>query len=202
MIQVASPIPSERVHAALERVLARGEFRREKSLLEEFLEWLLPRLGSERIAALGKILPWLLAFALLGLCLALLLRMVRSAGAARAAREGELPPAPISLDERLRELRRRSRSARASGDLRLALRLLFLSLLLALGGRGDLVYRDAWTNRELLRRGKPSRSARALLEPLVRELEAKDFGRDPVCEADLDRLESLLQRSLAREEAA
>jgi hypothetical protein len=102
-----------------------------------------------------------------------------------------------SARERLRELAAAARAAGARGDLRLALRGYLHALLLALGGRGDLELNAAWTNRELLRRGRPSRAARALLEPLVRELEPKEFGRAAVGAADVERLAALLAPHLA-----
>jgi hypothetical protein len=123
--------------------------------------------------------------------------MLRAARAEGEAPVGAAPGAPGELERRLAELRARARRARAGGDLRLALRLSFQALLLALGGRGDLEFRPTWTNRELLRRGKPSRAALALLDGLVRELEPKEFGRDQVRESDLDRLEALLERARA-----
>ena len=84
----------------------------------------------------------------------------------------------------------------ARGDSRLALRKLIFALVLGLGVRGDLRYRDSWTIRELLRRGRPSEEAQAVLVPLVSELEAKEFGRAETTEEDLDRLEALCDRHL------
>ena len=104
--------------------------------------------------------------------------------------------AGLGLEERLRRLRAEAAAARAAGDLRLALRTNLFALVLGLGRTGDLVYRDAWTNRELLARGKPSKAVRALLEPLVRELEPKEFGSGDVLPSDVDRLEALVEEHL------
>jgi hypothetical protein len=128
-------------------------------------------------------------------------RYSRSFRARAPALAGGEPGLP-DLAARLGELRARARAARERGDLRLALRLLFQALLLALGGRGDLEVRPAWTNRELLRRGKPSPRSLALLEGLVRELEPKEFGRAAISSADLERLEGELAQHLPRAEAS
>ena len=71
---------------------------------------------------------------------------------ARAATDEDEISGPTTT-ERVLALRAAARTARAEGDVRLALRQLFLALFLGLGERGDLRYHDAWTNRELLRRG-------------------------------------------------
>ena len=185
---------AETVRAELERVLARAEFRQEKSLLQEFLEWLAQRLGAPQLDFLGELVPWLFSIALAGGILFLLAQLWKVRRQATGDWTVAEETAGPSIHERIAGLLERARTARAAGDARLALRLYFLALLLALGGRGDLVFRDSWTNREHLRRGKPSRRARTVLEPLVRELEAKDFGDRPIGEADLERLETLVAR--------
>jgi len=197
-MQTPGAVSAEAVREELLRVLARGEFQRQKNLLEEVLEWLLPRLESEEIAVVGAVLRWVLLFALALAVMLLVQRWMRALRVRRAELEVEPRAVPVDLEARLVELLARAQEARERGDLRLALRHLFLALFLALGGRGDLDYRDAWTNRELLRRGKPSRATRALLEPLVRELEAKEFGRAAVSAADVDRLEALLSEERGR----
>ena len=187
-------IATERVGAELERVLARAEFHESKSLLSQMLEQLLPLLDQQDALVLGHVLRWVLIAALAALAFVLLRRLFLSTGAARREEASQAPPAPAGLAQRLAELEAQARAARARGDLRLALRLLYLALVLALGGRGDLEYRDSWTQRELLRRGKPSAGARALLEALLRELEPKEFGPALVSEADVERLHVLLAR--------
>lgn len=188
MIQASA----EHVHAELERVLARSEFQEQKSLLEELLERILPHLGSEHVSAIGEVLRWALVSALIAVVVVLALRLVQRTLELR----GERGLAPEGRDatpgKRVAALLARARAARAAGDLRLALRHYLVALLSAFGGSGDLEYRATWTHRELLRRGRPSPEARALLEALVGELEAKEFGRAGVEAADLDRLEALL----------
>jgi hypothetical protein len=191
-------IPAETVRQELERVLARGELREGQSLLERLIEWLAPHLGSEQVAHVGNALALVLALALV----VALARTVRRAWVAFRTPVQLEQEAALELardaGRRARELADEARAVRARGDARLALRLYFQALLLALGGRGALEWNPAWTQRELLRRGKPARAVRELLEPLVRELEPKEFGRAPVEAADLERLEGLLAPFFAR----
>lgn len=183
---------SEEIRAAVAEVLARGELRERESLLARFLEWLLPALSpatSDRIQ---------------GVVLALLVLVLAVALVALVRRAWQTFRAPVLLAEeaarataqdahtRARQLAADARAALAAGDLRAALRLDFQALFLFLGGRGDLELNAAWTQRELLRRGRPTRVVRERLEPLVRELEPKEFGRAPVERADVARLEALL----------
>jgi hypothetical protein len=200
-MQAGTGIPAEAVREELARVLARAEFHEPKSLLEQFIDWLLPRLDAGEIEAVGDVVRVLLVVGG-ALALALAARWVGGAFRGRGAELEAAPTAPgADLDARLHELAGLARAARAGGDLRLALRYLFLALLLALGGRGDLEFRPVWTNRELLRRGRPSGPTRVLLEQLVRELEPKEFGRAAVSAADVERLEGLLAPHLSAETA-
>jgi hypothetical protein len=146
------------------------------------------------VTLIGDVLRWTLVI-LLGVAVALLaLRLARALVASRATPVGAARAQDVAPEARIAELLARARAARGSGDLRLALRLYLLALLHAFGGSGDLEYRPTWTHRELLRRGRPSPAARALLEDLIRELEAKEFGRASIDGGDLDRLEALLER--------
>lgn len=83
------------------------------------------------------------------------------------------------LASRVEELRARARAAEAAGNWIEALRLDFFALVIGLGERGDLDYRDAWTNRELLERGFPSQQVECSLRPIVRRLDAHSFGHLP-----------------------
>lgn len=188
----AARIPAAVVRERLGEVLARNDLAERPSLLEQLIDWLAPNLSTGQVKLLGDVLVGIFAaLAVIGLLL-----LVRRAW--HAFRAESLEPAraegtaPEDVRLRVRGLAEAARAARTAGDLRLALRLLFQALLLALGGRGDLELRAAWTQRELLRRGRPSREARALLEPLVRELEPKEFGRAAVEARDVERLERLL----------
>jgi hypothetical protein len=189
-------IPAERVAEELERVLARAEFHEQESLLNQFIDWLSAHLGDGNVDALAGVFVALL---LTGGLAWLLFALRRSLRARRGpvARDAAGEPAS-GLEPRLLGLKEAAERARAAGDTRLALRLLFEALLVALGGRGDLEFRPAWTNRELVRRGRHAPGARALLDPLVRELEPKEFGSARVEPGDLARLDALLAPHFAR----
>jgi hypothetical protein len=190
-------IPAERVREELEGILARSELRARESLLERLIDWLAPRLRTDEVRVVGDVLEALIVAAAV---LVVLLLVRRAWLTFRAPGEEEAEAAATEARDaraRVLELAAAARAARGRGDLRLALRLSFQALLFALGGRGDLELCAAWTNRELLRRGRVSRATRALLEPLVHELEPKEFGSAPVSAADLERLEALLAPHLA-----
>lgn len=186
-----APADPEAVRAALERVLAGSEFQEKKSALEQGLERLWDRLsphGDGLPGVLGQLLE------LLPVLLVVLgawwvwhaLRDRRPASASLASQAAQ--PA---LGARAAAALAAARAARAAGDAREALRQYGLALVLALGAEHALEFRAAWTERELLRRGRPEPDARALVEGLLGELEAKRFGRAPVAEADLERLDLL-----------
>lgn len=188
----AAPLPADEVRDRLAGILAREGFARRPSLLEQLIDWLAPDLSTGQVEFLGDLLVGLfVALAVIGLVWFLRRGWLAFRADAEAPRV-EGTAASEDVRARVRALADAARAARAAGDLRLALRLTFQALLLALGGRGDLELRPAWTQRELLRRGSPSREARALLEPLVRELEPKEFGRAAVLPSDVERLEHLL----------
>lgn len=94
------------------------------------------------------------------------------------ARE-RVAPAAASVTSRVAELRALAREAAARGDWIEALRLEFFALVVGLGERGDLEYRDAWTNRELLDRGEPRPEVSRALSPMVGRLDEHSFGRRP-----------------------
>ena len=189
MIAQAVAKTPEEVRAALARIQERPELNDEPSLLSRALSWLMEHLFSAEpetvstAATVVRILAVVLAGVLLGLLVVALVRRLRR----RAPTS--LPRAIVRA--RVAELRALAAEARDAGDLARALRYLLCALVIGLGQRGDLRYRDAWTNRELLDRGEPSDRVRALLAPLIAELEAKEFGREPVLAQDVARLEEL-----------
>jgi len=188
---------AEEVSAALERALARRE-RDEPTMLEELVTWLSERFGFEPIEQAGDVILWLFVILFAVLLLWILRRVLARdwSGAGRGVDFDDEEVRGPSIAERVALLRREAAEARARGEMRLALQKLLFALVLGLGGRGDLEFHDAWTYRELLRRGNPSPDAGAILGPLVGELEAKDYGREPVGPDDLERLESLCTRYL------
>ena len=189
--------PTEReVAAALEWVRSRPEFaERARSPLARALDWLSERLGGLALpeslgGALGTVVLAVILIALAA-SIALLLR-----AAARRAREDAPEHGLAGRRRRAAELRAEADRARGSGDLARALRLYLFALVVGLGRRGELEYRDAWTNRELLERGQPSAEVRAELGPLVRELDRKLFGGEPSTAEDVEHLAALCERFL------
>jgi len=199
--QAPARADADAVRRALDDVLAGAEFRAaEPSLLERFVRWLFERFDFEpdpaSLAFASKLVVNLLLAVLALVLVVVLVRVVRAVVRERRARGGGPADDPHALRRRVAELLARAREAKERGDLRLALRLTLFALIVGLGERGDLDYRDAWTNRELLTEGRPSAEATRVLEPLVLELEAKEFGTEPIEPADLARVEGLCERWL------
>ncbi len=194
------PVADEHIEAELERILARPEFDNEAGPVAKFLEWLgelLPDMGEGFFSGIADVMQWVLVVAVAVFLAYLVVGAVRAArdrAAAGTGRAGERGSAAVL--ERVAALRRAADEARVAGDLVRALRLNFWALVVGLGRRGDLEYRDTWTNRELLERGAPREDVRALLGPLVDELDAKGFGHAPTSAADVDRIEALCDRWL------
>jgi hypothetical protein len=190
------------VERALAEVLARAEFEEPggagEGIFERIADWLSglsgrlglpPELADALATTAVAILVALVALA----ALLLIARSVRSRARAAGDRPGEDPEARRA---RVRELLERAAGARAAGELRLALRLTLWALVVGLSEQRELEYRDAWTNRELLERGRPSPAVAAELGPLQDELDRKLFGGGEVGDADLERLEGLCRRWL------
>lgn len=181
MIQAADhAASSEEVRAALARALERAGHSADGSgaPLERFLSWLADAL-SFGADGRSSFLDWaLLVLAALGtvfLAARSFDAFARPRDAARGSAGG-----PTSSRADAAELLDRARRAEEEGELLAALRLHFLALLAALGGRGLLAVRGSWTNRELLERGSPPAHLREPLEQLVAELDLRVFGgRDP-----------------------
>ncbi len=195
MLQSAPPVSREEVQATLEKVLARGEFHgARRSLVEELAGWLSERIDLNLAPGALEVVVWILVGVGLALLLVLFARLFAAGRMARRLRAAEEEPSGPSVSERVAALREEARAARERGELSLALRKHFHALVLGLGGRGALEFHDAWTNRELLRRGRPTGDTLAILSPLVSELEAKEYGGEPTDDRDLDRLEGLCER--------
>lgn len=193
------PAAADEVRRQVHEILARKEFAGEEDswfvrLLKALDEQLHLDLGA---AGMARAVFWIMAISL-GVLVAwvvireVLLRVEAAAMAKSAGRSGS----SADVSRRVEELLAASRAARAKGELVLALRLSFFALVVGLGRRGDLEYRDAWTNRELLERGAPRAEVAALLAPLVEVLDRKGFGLEPARESDVDDLEALCRRVL------
>ena len=191
-------LSEDQIEAARAAVFERSEFApREPTPFERLFDWFLglfEQLGfsGEPPEGLAMAVLWALLVILAGF---LFLAMRRVARELPQSRQRELAE-EVSIRERVSELRGQAERARASGDQLLALRLYFFALVVGLGRKGDLEYRDAWTNRELLARGRPSAPVARELEPLVAELDHKLFGDGQTSEADLDRLAAMCDRWL------
>jgi hypothetical protein len=202
-LQGQAPADAQQVARALETVMRGSGFRvQEESwwsrVLKRVGHWL-GELFDLEAAPLGDAFAVLL-YVLLGLLIAWLVWLVvRSVVAARRAREREraaLPPPPETLAQRLARLLAEARAADAAGDHLRALRLYFWALVVGLSQRGELAYRDAWTAREMLERGRASEGVRSRLAPLVREIDGKSFGGEPCAAADSARLEQVCRELL------
>ncbi len=195
-----------RVRDTIDRILSDKEFRPAKSGLgdwiaekfEKLVDWIselfgIPSAGSARAVLITFLI---LAAVLFGWAL------LRALARRRPAAVG-LAGAPVA-DRRaatVAALRAAAREAAARGDHLAALRLAFRALVVGLSERGELAYRDAWTNRELLERGAPRREVLPLLAALVPRLDAQSFGREPATAEDFARIDSLCDRLLATREA-
>jgi len=160
-----------------------------------FFGWVGELLGVANAGSVRTILTTFLVLAILALAWS-----VVRAFALRRERAGPLPSSDSGPDLRaatVETLRRRAREAAARGDHVAALRLLFRALVVGLSERGELAYRDAWTNRELLERGAPRRDVLPVLASLVPRLDAQSFGREPAGPDDVARLDAVCDRLLA-----
>ncbi len=203
-VRVAQAPPAEPavVRTTIDDILNSPEFTPQESIVQkaiawvvEFLSGLLPdvALSSDALESLAATLVYVVLAALVVMLVLLLARMwPRRAAKVIVAAD----PATVRA-RRVEELRERARTANARGEHVLALRLEFTALVVGLGERGDLEYRDAFTNRELLERGRPGREAEALLRPIVPELDRRSFGGDPATSEDFARLSALCDRLLA-----
>ena len=187
---------SERVRRELDRILASDEFSTQESLAEEGLDWILRRLGGAELSAASRILFWVFATLVVVLLSILTWKLVRIALGARERSAGASAAPSLSVRDRVRDLRLQARAALRDEDERRALRLLLFALVIGLGERGDLRFRDSWTNREILWRGHPRPEVRATLELVVGEMEAKEYGGEPVSRADVERLDALCEHHL------
>ena len=186
----ADEAASDRIASVVRDVLTRSEFhpsaveRAWERLMDEVAGWF----DGAAIDGVGWVTAAIGAAILVGLALFL---VYLAAGAARRRQRAPLPDGTLPREQRVADLRRRARDAERRGELVLALRLYFFALVVGLGEVGVLEYRDAWTNRELLERGRPSSAVRARLAPLVQALDRKSFGGDEVSLEDVRDLERI-----------
>ncbi|HEV8113054.1 MAG TPA: hypothetical protein VGR31_09785 [Planctomycetota bacterium] len=190
------------VRAHVDRILQGDEFQHSGTLfrwidekLSRAVEWFGDLIGVPDPRAAQRALVVFLVV----LACALLWALYRTLRDARRAPAGDGTAA--FSEEAVRAagvaaLRRAARAAAAAHDHIGALRLYFRALVLGLSERGELRYRDAWTNRELLERGAPRAEVLPLLAPLVPHLDAQSFGHEPAGADDVARLADLCDRLL------
>lgn len=203
-------IPAEKVRATIDEILSRPEFQEQSAFFQHWLDnvvdWV-KRVLSEffgiSLHSAGTLFAYLV-YGGLGIALGwivwriIVLRRRRAATAESAS--AALDPQAVR-HERVVDLRRRARSARSAGENVLALRLYFTAMVIGLGERGDLEYRDAWTNRELLERGEPNAIAERALAPLVPPLDRKSFGGEVATDEDVRAMAGLVDDLLGTEVA-
>jgi hypothetical protein len=183
----------EEVRSRLDAILAREEFGESTSwigeqwakLLDTLGEWIRDLFGvadPATSAVIVEVLLWLAAAGILAAIVYWIVRWARNRERAPASRA--LRPREDLRAASVAALRREARAAADRGDPVAALRLLFRALVLGLSERGELEYRNAWTNRELFERGAPRRDVAPVLFALVPRLDAQSFGREPAARLD------------------
>ncbi len=196
-------LQEQQVHSALERVFARPEFADEQpsallELLTSFVEWLDelfgggPDLSADEAASAAEYMLWAGGIVAVIALIWALITVGRPAWLARRAKHGQ-SQAEAEVERRVEALRRAAHEAEQLHDWTRALRLHFFATVVGLGDDGQLDYRDAWTNRELLERGEPSEFARQSLTPLVEELDEHSFGLRPTVQDDVRRFSQVCE---------
>jgi hypothetical protein len=192
------------VRSKVDDVLSRSEFvqheTRTSHAFEAFFDWLssvLSKVFGAGISAAHAML-WIVGVLIIAGIVVVTWRAIRTSRAESASRsERSLRAAPErERHERVADLRARAGTARSAGQHLLALRLYYTALVVGLGESGDLDYRDAWTNRELLERGRPKPAVESALAPLLVELDHKSFGGALATEHDVDEMAHLVDRLL------
>ena len=202
-LQERAPADAQQVARALDDVLGREGFGQpEPSWISRQLESLwnwFKELFEIHGTDGGSVFAVLLYVLLGALILWLVWLIARSVGELRRRRAealAALPPPPETLAQRLARLLAQARAAEVAGDHLKALRLYFWALVVGLSQKGELAYRDAWTAREMLERGRAGADVRARLAPLVREIDGKSFGGEPCGAADSARVAQVCRELL------
>ncbi len=195
-LEPTDSVPAETIERELEELLSGSEWGSEpeeegSNLIVEwirsFFEWLGELFSPEDVAEGAEIGSKVFLWIVIILAAIALISLLVTIARRRLSREklAESDGGAIAL--RVEELRREARAAQREGEWTRALRLYFFATVVGLGERGDLEYRDAWTNRELLERGQPEPEARDRLTPLVGELDEHSFGGRPTSAGEVDR---------------
>jgi len=192
--------PNE-VREALERVTAREELRglyevKKPTETPDWVRWL-ERLfeGSDTdVSSVG--LGWLPHVVAV-----LVLLFVAAAGiyfVLHLRRDDvEADPREELRSTRLAERLAAGRAARLAGDLPAALRAFWAALVTGLGQGAELVFRPAWTCREMLARSRAEGPDTQLLTELLPRVERLEFGKEEITLSDVELLERLCEVRLA-----
>lgn len=185
--------------ARLEAVLARPEFQEaQPSLWERFLMWLedwlfrnLPNLDNAE--GLRQLLTWTLVIVSSLVVAWVLFSFLR--GLRRSVLDSEeeltgLGDIPLHASE----AQQRASEAAQAGDLREAMRLLYLAALLHLDEVGLIRFDRALTNREVLSSVAHNPSLQGLLAPVVAQFDRVWYGHAPFEQADFERVSGQIEQ--------
>jgi hypothetical protein len=187
-VQVPAPSSAE-VERALARVLAETDSQ-EPGAVAAWLAELLDGLGLANVD-IFPVFP-VVAGVFIGF---VLWRVARRLGGRRRAASVR-PLLTAQVRERVAGLLDQAHDATRAGELVLALRLYLFALVVGLGEHGDLEFRAAWTNRELIDRGGPEPGVRAALIGLLDELDPFVFGSARPQLADVQRMRTVCESML------
>lgn len=199
-------VKGERVRDALQRVTERDELRglyRNAQDDQGFKLWgwvqrLLDYLDVDdpgEPGAIFQMLPWLvygaLILVILGSCVWLLLKMRKDLGTDKD--EESMEKQRLAW---IAEQLQLGREAHRAGDLALALRAFWAALVTGLGRGDELVFRPAWTCREMLARSPGDGPDAQLLGRLLERVERLEFGDQHIEASDVEQLASLCDERL------
>jgi hypothetical protein len=197
-------VPRAEIRAKIDDILARSEFGAHESPLSRAVRRFFRKLFHSLDGVFGTdVSAANIMLGLVGIVIIVAIGIVtwHVVRTSSWERDGHTPKSPRekpepTRQERVADLRARANAARSAGQNLLALRLYFTALVVGLGEAGDLEYRDAWTNRELLERGRPKPAVETALAPLLEDLDRKSFGGALATASDVDAMAQLVDRLL------
>lgn len=190
----------------LDQVFARPEFQEvQPSLWERFLRWLedfflrnLP--DSAGPGWVRELLTWLLVLVSILLVAWVLFSFLR--GLRRNVLDGEEDaPGLGDIPLHASEAQQRAGEAAQAGDLREAMRLLYLAALLHLDEVGLIRFDRALTNREVLSSVAHNHALQGLLAPVVSQFDRVWYGHAPFEQADFERVSGQIEQLRTMERA-
>jgi uncharacterized protein YpmB len=205
-------VSKERVSEAVESVKTNEELRRLYDPTENqepaWLRWLKDffDFGSSssdssfdpalpRSSGILDALPYIVAGGVILLVVVgLVFAFTRSSRARKRAAETDSEERRAKLVSEQLEL---AHAALEAGDLSSALRAYWAALVTGLGRGNELVYRAAWTCREMLTRSRGEGSDVELLARLLPRIERLEFGRVEIRLADVEELRELCAERLS-----